>query len=146
MFAELFPERLRALRQGKGLSLTQLARALNDVPQTYKHARKNTGPQIGSWERGVNIPSYIEMLKLADFFDVSLDFLYGRQYTELELDEMFTSSAELNFDDYHLTSADKTAIYGMIKGYLHAKNKLRGATKVTSELTLLLNENSKKTN
>ena len=137
----MFPERLRALRQGRGLSLPELADELNQSMIDYPRERANTGPQIGSWERGVNAPSYIEMMKLADFFNVSLDFLTGREYTEIELDDLFDSNAKMNFDGHQLTSAEKTAIYGMIKGYLHGKAAAKTTpSKTIDELTLPLDE------
>lgn len=136
----MFPERLRALRQGKGLSLPELAEALNQSMTDYPRERANTGPQIGSWERGVNAPSYIEMMKLADYFEVSLDFLTGRQYTEIELDDLFTSNTKLNFNGHQLTAAEKTAIYGMMKGYLKGKNQQDLMPTDHTEITLPLDE------
>ena len=57
----MFAERLRALRQGRNMTLTELARELSKMTPDE---RPNTGPQIGSWERGVNTPSYIEVHKV----------------------------------------------------------------------------------
>ena len=136
----MFPERLRALRQGKGLSLPELASALNQSLADYPRERANTGPQIGSWERGVNTPSYIEMMKLADYFNVSLDFLAGRQYTEVELDDLLTSNAQLNFNGHQLSANEKTAIYGMIKGFLHGKAERQSVEAQSDELTLPLDD------
>lgn len=135
----MFPERLRALRQGMGLSLPELANELNRSMADYPRERPNTGPQIGSWERGVNAPSYIEMMKLADFFNVSLDFLSGREYTEIELDDLFVSNAKLNFEGHQLTSAEEKAIYNLMKGYLHGKQQKEDIrTQHSTELTLPL--------
>lgn len=63
----MFPEKLRALRTGRGLSLAGLAKEMNEM-EKGKQEKKNTGPQIGSWERGVNTPSYLEIIKLCRFF------------------------------------------------------------------------------
>lgn len=138
----MFPERLRALRKGRGLSLPELAAALNQSLADYPRERANTAPQIGSWERGVNAPSYIEMMKLADYFEVSLDFLTGRQYTEIELDDLFTSNAQLNFNGHSLTINEKTEIYGIIKGYLRGKenNHQRNNSPQSTEMTLPLDD------
>lgn len=63
---EKFSERLRELRKDKGLTQKQLAEA------------------IGAHERGIRfyesgrLPDVPSLIKLADFFDVSLDFLVGR--------------------------------------------------------------------
>lgn len=116
----MFPVRLRALRQGRGLSLSRLAKELNQV-MDQKEERPNTGHQIGMWERGVNTPSYLEVVKLADFFNVSLDFLIGRDYHDLEIEDVFASNSRLKFDGKTLDTSDRNAVYGMIKGYLRAK-------------------------
>ena len=118
--SEMFPVRLRALRQGRGLSLPGLAKELNKVTSEAKD-RKNTGHQIGSWERGVNTPSYIEVVKLADYFNVSLDFLIGRDYDDFEIEDIFASNSRLRFNGKTLDKSDRNAVYGMIKGYLRAK-------------------------
>lgn len=139
----MFPERLRALRKGCGLSLTELAQELNNSLADYPRERTNTGPQIGSWERGVNAPSYIELMKLADFFNVSLDYLAGRQFTEVELDDLFISETQLNLNGYRLSKSEKIEIYGIIKGFLRGeaqrKTKSRPSN-VNDELTLPLDD------
>ncbi|HIW88841.1 MAG TPA: helix-turn-helix domain-containing protein [Candidatus Ligilactobacillus excrementipullorum] len=116
----MFPIRLRALRQGRGLSLSGLAKELNQVA-SHADERPNTGHQIGSWERGVNTPSYLEVLKLADFFNVSLDFLIGRDYDDFEIEDLFASNSRVRFNGKTLNTSDRNAVYGMIKGYLRAK-------------------------
>lgn len=139
----MFPERLRALRKGRGLSLTELAQELNKSLVDYPRERTNTGPQIGSWERGVNAPSYIEMMKLADFFHVSLDYLAGRQLTEVELDDLFISEAQLNFNGYRLSKNEKIEIYGIIKGFLHGQAQRKSSSHPSDdngELTLPLDD------
>ena len=116
----MFPVRLRALRQGRGLSLSGLAKELNKVMSSSEE-RHNTGHQIGRWERGVNTPSYIEVVKLADYFNVSLDFLIGRDYDDFEIEDIFASTSRLRFNGKTLNKNDRNAVYGMIKGYLRAK-------------------------
>lgn len=62
-----FQERLKDLRHSKGLSQKQLAEA--------------TGlsfSAIGKWEAGLREPSGYALIKLADFFDVTTDYLLGR--------------------------------------------------------------------
>ena len=59
--------RIKSLRQKKGLSQQELAKLLF-VNQTA----------VSQWERGVTNPSTDTAIALADFFDVSLDYLVGR--------------------------------------------------------------------
>lgn len=63
---EIFCERLRALRLSQNLTLEQLANELSLVKQT-----------IGNWEKGIRVPSLEASIALAEFFDVSLDYLVG---------------------------------------------------------------------
>ena len=68
----MLSDRLRALRLGAGLSLSELAQALNEMDVSYSR-RNKTISQIGKWERGTTTPSYLEVRQLAEFFHVSLD-------------------------------------------------------------------------
>ena len=94
----MFPERLRALRLGAGLSLSELAQALNQMEVSYSK-RNKTISQIGKWERGTTTPSYLEVLQLAQYFQVSLDYLSGRSFDNYDLNELFASNAQLSFNN-----------------------------------------------
>ena len=63
----MFGERLRMLRTEKGFTMQQMAEML--------------GITIGSWakyERNEAEPSFDKLVKIADIFNVSVDFLLGR--------------------------------------------------------------------
>jgi transcriptional regulator with XRE-family HTH domain len=62
-----FAERLRALREARGLSLGELGKHL----QTSRQA-------IHAYESGLSQPTLALAIKLADALDVSLDELVGR--------------------------------------------------------------------
>jgi transcriptional regulator with XRE-family HTH domain len=64
---KIFSQRLRELRHSQQLTIEQLAKGLGLVKQT-----------VGNWETGARVPSLELMVSLADFFDVSLDYLVGR--------------------------------------------------------------------
>ena len=60
-------KRLVDLRQEKGISQRAMAR--------------NTGikqANISRWETGIVLPNILDLWVLADFFDVSVDYLIGR--------------------------------------------------------------------
>ncbi len=61
-------ERLKELRLEKGLSQQQLARQI-----------ETTQSNIGRWENGINEPSASQLIKLADYFGCTIDFLVGRE-------------------------------------------------------------------
>lgn len=59
--------RLRELRKAKGISQLKLAMDL--------HTNQNT---ISRYETGEREPGLKELIRLADYFGVSLDYLVGR--------------------------------------------------------------------
>ena len=117
----MFPERLRALRRGQKITLKELAQALNE--HLGPDEKPNTPSQIGNWERGIRTPSYIEARKLAEFFDVSMDYLCGKtERDEHGLAKMFFSNQDLLFENTVLTSQDRYEIFQLINGYLQGRN------------------------
>lgn len=62
-----FSERLKELRIDKGLTQQQLANATG-ISQNA----------IAFWENEKRIPIIIAVVKLADYFNVSVDYLVGR--------------------------------------------------------------------
>lgn len=89
-------ERIRRLRQERGWSQTQLARAL-EVHQK----------QISGYERGVHVPSTDVLIRLAEVFDVSLDYLAlngrtgvrGAEIADRELLEKLQAIDKLSEED-----------------------------------------------
>jgi len=61
-----FATRLRELRTEKKLSMKQLAQQV-----------KTTDGAISNWENGVNEPKMSNIIRLAQFFEVSADYLLG---------------------------------------------------------------------
>lgn len=64
---EAFPQRLRRLREKKQIS----RRVLSELCGLSKN-------MVTRYERGERIPSLTDALALAEFFDVSLDYLSGK--------------------------------------------------------------------
>lgn len=64
---QIIGDRLRALRKDRGLTQVQMAQYLN-VQQS----------RINRYETGASTPGPEVFIQLADFFDVSMDYLYGR--------------------------------------------------------------------
>lgn len=63
----MLANKLKALREKKGMSQAELARVLDVAQQT-----------VASWERENSSPNYGILLKIAAFFHVSTDELLGR--------------------------------------------------------------------
>lgn len=64
---DVFGERLKELRKAKGLLGKDLAELINVEPAT-----------ISNWEKGKRFPKESMLIKIADFFNCSLDYLLGR--------------------------------------------------------------------
>lgn len=64
---EKFANRLRTLRQIKGISTRSLAAAIG---------LKSHGA-IAQFEKGTSLPALETLVKMADYFDVTLDYLVG---------------------------------------------------------------------
>lgn len=62
-----FSEQLRTIRKSRGITQKQLAQAVGASERG-----------IQSYEIGERKPAFDQLLALADYFDVSLDFLTGR--------------------------------------------------------------------
>lgn len=131
----MFSERLRALRRGQDLTLDQLAKALNQLFKPDKD-HLNTAAQIGNWERGIRVPSYMEVRKLAEFFDVTMDYLAGKsERDEYDLNRLFLSGKELKFDQKPLTSDDRYAIYQLMNGYIHGRSRRNDEDETDTPIT-----------
>lgn len=63
-----FGKNLRALRKARGFSQMELGRVLH-----YGYTA------VSNYENGRNEPSLDDLIRLADFFDVSIDELLGRK-------------------------------------------------------------------
>lgn len=63
----MFRIKLKELRESCGLSQYTFANKFGVAQST-----------VGSWEAGKREPNFDTMQKLADFFDVTVDFLLGR--------------------------------------------------------------------
>lgn len=72
----MFSNRLKELRESKGLSQKDLAQAFGLSQST-----------VGNWESGSREPNFKTIKELADFFDVSTDFLLGIANEPKSLDE-----------------------------------------------------------
>ena len=69
----MFEQRIRFLRQSRELNQVQLAEKLGVTKQS-----------VSNWENDNIVPSVDMIEKIADFFNVSTDYLLGRDHKEWE--------------------------------------------------------------
>lgn len=67
-FMEIFGQRLKELREENGLSQRQLAAIIG-----------TSQPNLQRWEKGQFEPDQKTTIIIADFFNVSIDYLFGRE-------------------------------------------------------------------
>lgn len=101
----MFAERLKELRKSKGITQTEFAKIFNISNGT-----------IGNWESGNRIPD-TEMLKmLADFFNVSIDYLVGKSEYKNILDEQLSDVDFALYGEIHdLSDEEKQKIIDFVK-------------------------------
>ena len=86
-------ERLKELRTSKNLTQTELAKVFG-CNQTA----------IGKYERGELYPNFSLLIKLADFFEVSVDYLIGRE------DDFGNIMVSQSTDQAELSSSEKECL------------------------------------
>ena len=62
-----FPTRLKELRNARNLTQKEVAESAGMAPMAYQR-----------YEYGTREPAFRQLIALADYFDVSLDYLVGR--------------------------------------------------------------------
>ncbi|MCS6110987.1 helix-turn-helix transcriptional regulator [Clostridium botulinum] len=96
-----FPERLKELRESKDLLSKDFAKIMNVEPAT-----------ITNWEKGNRFPKDDVLIKIADYFDCSIDYLLGRTdnpCAKIYLGKLHDETVELEIDKdypYKLTPKD----------------------------------------
>ena len=83
-----FSQRLRLLRRDKHLTQAQVAKRIGV-----------TASMVSSYETDIRLPSYEVMLRIADLFGVSVDYLLGREEKRfLDISELTEEEATLVCD------------------------------------------------
>lgn len=106
-----FRTRLKKLREERGYSQYTFADAFGVAQST-----------VGSWEAGKREPNYETTMRIADFFNVSLDYLLGRTglrdgyiiKTPAELADVGVESVEKSGSG-ELTPDEVSAIRAMLR-------------------------------
>lgn len=69
---EKFRYTLQNLRENRDVKKAEVASAIGIAPSSYSN-----------YEQGLHMPDYTVLIKLADYFDVTLDYLLDRTETKL---------------------------------------------------------------
>ena len=83
-----FSQRLKKLRTDKHLTQAQVAKRVGV-----------TASMVSSYETDIRLPSYVVMMRLADLFGVSVDYLLGREEKRLlDISELTDAEAAVVCD------------------------------------------------
>jgi transcriptional regulator with XRE-family HTH domain len=113
----VFPaERIKSLREGKNISQLKLAKDLLIGQST-----------MSEYESGIKQPPVSVLINIADYFDVSLDYLTGRTDVKVPINKLnsrlTTRFGELTINDlFSLQDDEKEAILIHIQTYKKYKN------------------------
>ena len=102
---------LKQLRKAKNITQLELSKALKISPSA-----------VGMWEQGRNEPSYEMLKKIADYFNVTTDYLLGRDSKQSCLSKNQTNLLEI-FND--LNDEGQSTLMVMLNSLKksHAKNE-----------------------
>lgn len=112
--------RLKSLRNDKGITQTDLGNIVNVGKST-----------ISQYESGISSPDYDILQKLADYFNVSLDYLLGRtdnpkgildEPSDLEIEHVMKNN-QLMFNGDVMTAEEKEDVLNFIRHVLRRERQ-----------------------
>lgn len=121
-------ERIKKLAASRNLSINSLEEKLG-FARGYLYTWKKKTPGID------------RVQKVADFFDVSVDYLLGRTNVmhpstdneHINVEDLVDNAAMLTSRDHALSDEDRAAIKAMLAGYLNSKEGQRRLRKYGDE-------------
>lgn len=110
----MFTERLKSLRKEKGLTQKAIAEHFNTSPQSY-----------AQWEKGLRTPNSDSLEKLANFFNVSTDYLLGNSDYKNTLDQDIEEAIQRSvaYQGNPISDNDKKIITDFLKNYFEEKGE-----------------------
>ncbi len=105
----MLAQRLKYLRKHAELSQTDVATRLGIIPNSYSR-----------YERGERMPDCETLRKLANFFDVSVDYLIGNDIGNPDTVELcnFLSCGSYTLDGQFPTAGDRTMLHNIVKAII----------------------------
>ncbi|MGX5377488.1 helix-turn-helix domain-containing protein [Ligilactobacillus sp. LYQ135] len=104
-------DRIKKLAKEHSKTLRQVTDDL-ELSQNYIYNLKQSGKQ----------PNATTLEKFADYFQVSVDYLLGREDKEPDTDIERILDNAMSYDGKPLTEHDRKALKGIIKAYLDSKD------------------------
>lgn len=136
---QVFAQNLKALREKMEISQRTMAKKLG-----VKQAA------VSAYECGIHMPTVENLIKIADFFDVSADKLLGREWRLVKVDVL--SVAKTLLDQYSFKWDDDCSVFwtesqkvaAIISEYNHLRDLVNGGQLGADVLELWLEDKRKK--
>ena len=105
----MFKDKIKFLRKHQELSQAQVAKEINILQSAYSH-----------YEQGISEPNFETLKKLANFFDVSIDYLLENDRSLSDTDEIvdlnnFLLNGRYTINSKFLSNRERKRLNDMIK-------------------------------
>lgn len=117
----MFGDKLKGLRKASKLTQEQLANKIGVAKTT-----------IASYEQNARTPDPVIQSKIADYFNVSLDYLHGREVPSwatnqdvLDIEKAIKDNVPMNYDGIELDEEDRAQIDRVIRAVMWEKLEAR---------------------
>ena len=107
---DLFGKNIQKMRESREILQKDLAEEINLDRAT-----------VSSWERGKSYPTVETLIKISDYFNVSIDSLLGLTNNKKALDDLTEEEKELLKDVRELDRDEKNKLKGYLKALLENK-------------------------
>ena len=107
------------------MNLQERRRELNIAQADLAKILKISDRAVGYYENGDREPDYSTLLKIADYFDVSIDYLLGASDIKKPNESKNTDKEFVAFYEGYkdLDDADKEILKATLDAFVRAKNK-----------------------
>lgn len=136
---QVFAQNLKDLREKTGISQRTLAKKLGVQPT-----------DVSAYERGVKLPTAEKLIKIADFFDVSVDKLLGRELRSVKVDLL--TAVNVLLADYGFEwdvgnrcfLSSEGNVYALVNEFMQLRKLVKGGQIKADVLDLWLEDKRKK--
>lgn len=136
---QVLAKNLKALREKMGISQREVARRLQIQPTA-----------VSAYERGEKLPTVENLIKIADFFDVSTDKILGREWRSVKIDILTMARSLLDEfcfawdDNYGVFWTESQKVAELISEYNHLRELVKSGQIKANVLELWMEDKRKK--
>ena len=136
---QVLAQNIKVLREKMGISQREVARRLQIQPTA-----------VSAYERGEKLPTVENLIKIADFFDVSTDKILGREWRSVKIDILTMARSLLDEfcfawdDNYGVFWTESQKVAELISEYNHLRELVKSGQIKANVLELWMEDKRKK--